>query len=55
MTNGIFLLKPGIATYNDGTLKKSDQYWQAFKPELDVAKQFGREIFRPELARKGKS
>jgi hypothetical protein len=26
------------------------QFRQAFKPELDVAKQLGREIFRPQLA-----
>jgi len=27
-----------------------DQFRQTFKPELDVAKQLGREIFRPQLA-----
>jgi hypothetical protein len=37
------------------TLTKTDQFRQTFKPKLDVAKQLGREIFRPELAREGKS
>jgi hypothetical protein len=38
---------------NCGILTKADQFRQAFNPELDVAKQLGREIFRPQ--RQGKS
>ena len=50
MTNGVFLLKPRIPNYNCGTLEKADQFRDTFKPELDVAEQLGREIFRPQLA-----
>jgi len=50
MTNGVFLLKPGILNYGCGTLTSADQFRQTFKPKLDVAKQFGREISRPQLA-----
>ena len=42
--------KPGIRNYNCGTLTKADQFWQTFKPKLDIAKQLGREISRPQLA-----
>jgi hypothetical protein len=43
-------VKPGILNCNCGTLVKADQFGQAFHPELDGAKQLGREIFRPQLA-----
>jgi len=56
MTNGVFLLKPGIRNCNyGGTLKMADLFGQTFTPELHVAKQLGREIFRPQLACQGKS
>jgi hypothetical protein len=59
-------VKPEIANYNCGTLKKADQFRQPFppslcelrragNPKLDVAKQLRREIFRPQLAFQGKS
>jgi hypothetical protein len=32
-----------------------DQVRQTFNPKLDVAKQLGREIFRPQLACQGKN
>jgi hypothetical protein len=54
----VFILgggKPGILDCNCGILAKADQVRQPFKPELDVAKQLGREIFRPQLARQDKS
>jgi hypothetical protein len=41
---------PGIQNINCGILAKADPFRQTFHPELDVAKQLGREIFRPQLA-----
>jgi len=37
----------GIRNYNCGTLTKPDQFLHTFQPELNVAKQLGRKIFRP--------
>ena len=43
-------VKPEIRDSNSGFLTRANQFRQAFKPELDIAKQLGREIFRPQLA-----
>jgi hypothetical protein len=41
---------PRLAAFFPFSLCKPDQSRQTFKPKLDIAKQFGREILRPQLA-----
>ena len=44
------LVRPGIRNCLCSTFTKRDQVRQMFNPELDVAKQLVREIFRPQWA-----